>query len=50
MKLIKLLFPQPLTKQNLDPLMYLEERSLPIMGGHCTILDRIVKPGDSIKG
>src|SRR4051812_43994047 len=50
MKLTKLLFPQLLTKQNLDPLMYLEDRSLPTMDGHCTILARMVKPGDSIKG
>jgi len=33
----KIVVPSPLTKQNLDPLIYLEERSLPIMGGHCTI-------------
>jgi len=50
MKLIKLLFLQPLTKRILDPLMYLEKHSLHTMDGRCTILDRTVKPGDSTKG
>ena len=45
MKLIKLLFLQPLTKRILDPLMYLEKHSLHTMDGRCTILDRTVKQG-----
>jgi len=50
MKLTKLLFPQPLTKQNLDPLMYLEERSLHTMDDHYIILDRTVTQGVLIRG
>ena len=45
----KIVVPSTFDKQNLDPLMSSEDHSLLAMDGHCTILDRTVKPGDSIK-